>query len=169
MTPPRFHLAQANVARMRAPLESPIMEGFRSQLEHINAVADASPGFVWRLQGVDGDATSIRAFDDERILFNMSVWDSVDALHGYVYRSDHVAPLRSRRDWFEAFEGPPLVLWWVPAGHVPTIEEAKEKLDVLKERGPTADAFTFRSAFPPPGVPSIEPPEVDAEFCGSPL
>jgi pimeloyl-ACP methyl ester carboxylesterase len=162
-----FHLAQANIARMRGPLESPVMEGFRSQLEHINAVADASAGFVWRLQTADGDATSIRVSDDERILFNMSVWESLAALHGYVYRSDHVAPLRSRRDWFEPIEGPTLVLWWVRAGHIPTVDEAKERLQMLKERGPTRDAFTFRNAFPPPGHPAVEPPEVDAEFCGS--
>jgi hypothetical protein len=167
MTPHRFHLAQANVARMRGPLESPVMEGFRSQLERINAVADASPGFVWRLQTPEGDATSVRVFDDERILFNMSVWDSLEALHGYVYQSEHLGPLRSRRDWFEPVEGPSLVLWWVPSGHIPTIEEARERLQRLKDQGPTTEAFTFRQPFPVPGQPRVPPPEVDAEFCGS--
>jgi Domain of unknown function (DUF3291) len=95
MTHSRFHLAQANVATMRAALEDPIMEGFRSQLERINALADASPGFVWRLKTDAGNATDIRAYDDERILFNMSVWESIEALHAYVYRSDHAGPLAS--------------------------------------------------------------------------
>jgi hypothetical protein len=161
----RFHLAQANVARMRAPLEDPVMDGFRSQLDRINAIADQSPGFVWRLQTAEGNATAIRAYEDDRILFNMSVWESLEALHHYVYRSDHVGPLRSRREWFEPFEGPILVLWWIPAGHVPTIGEAQEKLQILKEQGPTQRAFTFRDAFPPPGAGPTRFPEVDAEFC----
>jgi hypothetical protein len=164
----RFQLAQANVARMRAPLEDPVMDGFRTQLDAINAIADASPGFVWRLQTEDGDATAIRAFDDDRILFNMSVWDSVEALHGYVYRSGHVDLLRNRRSWFEPLESPPLVLWWIPAGHVPTIEEAKARLEALQRLGPTADAFTFRTFFGPPGEPTSPAPEVDAEFCAGP-
>ena len=160
-----FHLAQANVARMRAPLADPIMEGFRSQLERINALADRSPGFVWRLQTEEGDATAVRAFDDPIILFNMSVWESLEALHAYVYRSDHVAPLRGRRAWFEPTTGPSLVLWWIPASHTPTVEEARGKLELLRELGPTRAAFTFRQPFPAPGAAASRPPEVDAEFC----
>jgi hypothetical protein len=167
MSVDRFHIAQANVAHMRAPLEDPIMEGFRSQLDRINAIADLSPGFVWRLQTADGNATAIRAYDDERILFNMSVWESVEALHQYVYRSDHVGPLRRRRDWFLPYQGPALVLWWILAGHVPTIYEAKERLRWLEERGPTPEAFTFRQAFPPPGSSGMGFPQVDAEFCSA--
>jgi hypothetical protein len=94
----RFHLAQANIAPMRASLDDPVMAGFRSQLRHINSVADQSPGFVWRLQTDEGDATAIRAFDDDRILFNISVWESLDSLHNYVYRSDHSGPFRNRRE-----------------------------------------------------------------------
>jgi len=163
----RFHLAQANIARMRAPLESEVMEGFRSELARINALADASPGFVWRLQSEAGDATAIRAFDDPLILFNMSVWASLEALHAYVYRSDHVGPLRKRRAWFEPLAGrASLVLWWVPADHVPTVPEAVERLAWLDARGPSAAAFTFREPFPPPGARAFAAPEVDAEFCG---
>jgi uncharacterized protein DUF3291 len=162
-----FHIAQANVAHMRAPLEDPIMEGFRSQLDRINAIADRSPGFVWRLQTPEGDATAIRAYDDERILFNMSVWESIAALHHYVYRSDHVGPLRQRRDWFLPMKGPVLVLWWIRAGHVPTVDEAKDRLRWLTERGATADAFTFRQPFAPPGSTPMRFPEVDAEFCSA--
>ena len=110
MKPKRFHLAQANIGRMRAPLDSSIMEGFSSQLDRLNAIADASPGFVWRLQTDEGNATAIRAYEDERILFNMSVWESLEALHHYVYRSDHAGPLRNRKEWFEPLEGPILVL-----------------------------------------------------------
>jgi hypothetical protein len=168
MTPSRrFHLAQANVANMRAPLEDPIMEGFRSQLDRINALADASPGFVWRLQTDSGNATDIRAFENELILFNMSVWESIEALHAYVYRSEHAGPLRARRQWFVPTAGPTVVLWWIPAGHLPTVEEAKERLALLQARGPGPEAFTFRSAHPPPGEPTIKLPDVDRALCAS--
>jgi hypothetical protein len=162
----RWQIAQANVARMRAPLQDARMAGFRSQLPRINALADASPGFVWRLQTDSGDATAVRAFDDPLILFNMSVWESLEDLHRYVYASDHVRPLRARRSWFEPFAGPSLVLWWISAGHVPGVDEALAKLARLRERGPSAEAFTFRAPFPAPGAPASRPPEVDAEFCG---
>src|SRR5207237_5555640 len=111
----RFHLAQVNIGRLRAPLEDPIMDGFRSQLDPINALADRSAGFVWRLQTEDGNATAIRPFADERMAVNMSVCESLDALQQFVYRTAHVGPLRERRDWFEPSEGPILVLWWVAA------------------------------------------------------
>jgi len=161
------HLAQANLAWMRAPLAHPSMDSFRAQLERINRLADESPGFVWRLQTDAGDATGIRAFEDELVLFNMSVWESVSALHAYTYRSDHADVLRARRDWFDAPRGPSLVLWWIPAGTLPTVDEAKARLALLAERGPSALAFTFRQAFPPPGVDSHQVPEVEAEFCAS--
>src|SRR6266478_1750200 len=148
MKPERFHLAQANIAQMRAPLDSPIMEGFRSQLDRINANADSSPGFVWRLQTDEGNATAIRAYEDDRILFNMSVWKSLEALRDYIYRSDHAGPLRNRGEWFERLESPILVLWWIPAGPLPSIEDAKVRLALLKLQGPTAEAFTFRAPFP---------------------
>ena len=160
-----FHLAQANIARTRAPLDDPLMHSFVSQLESINALADNSPGFVWRLQTDAGDATAIRAYEDERILFNMSVWESLESLHHFVYRSAHVGPLRSRGEWFEPLEGPILVLWWIPAGHLPSVDEAKERFAILKAKGPTQEAFTFRQPFPPPGHATNGFPEVDAEFC----
>lgn len=143
---------------MRAPLDDPMMEGFRSQLERINAIADASPGFVWRLQAPDGDATSIRAFEDDRILVNMSVWESVEALHRYVYAGPHLGPLRDRKEWFLPYDGPMLALWWIPAGHIPTVEEAKAKLGELGKNGPTASAFTFRQPFPAPEGPGAQSP-----------
>ena len=160
-----YHLAQANIARTRAPLDDPSMRDFVARLEAVNAVADRSPGFVWRLKTEAGDATGIRAYEDDRILFNMSVWKSLEALHEYVYKSDHVGPLRARRQWFEPLPGPSLVLWWVPAGHVPSIEEAKARFDLLAAHGPGPDAFTFRQPFPPPGQALQTRPRVDAEFC----
>ena len=146
----RFHLAQLNVARMRAPLEDPIMADFVAQLEHVNAVAEASPGFIWRLQTDDGDATAIRAFDDERILVNMSVWESLEALRNYVYNGDHLKVLRQRKQWFEPSDGPALVLWWILDGQLPSVEDAKERLQWLAQRRPSAEAFTFAKPYPAP-------------------
>ncbi len=142
-------LAQVNIARMRAPLESETMAGFVARLDEINALADRSPGFVWRLQE-DGNATSLRPFDDDSILVNMSVWESVEALRDYVYGSAHVEVLRKRQDWFTRFESAYAVLWWIPAGHIPTVEEAKERLAHLDRHGPTPWAFTFKAPFPEP-------------------
>lgn len=132
------------------------MKGFTSQLESINALAESSPGFVWRLKTAEGDATSIRPFEDDRILVNMSVWESVEALHRYVYEGPHLGLLRDRREWFLPFEGPVLALWWVPAGHIPTVEEAKAKLEELGRKGPTASAFTFRKLFPSPEGSAVQ-------------
>ena len=145
-----YHLAQLNIGRIKAPVEDPIMDGFMNRLDEINAIADNTPGFVWRLQTEEGNATSIHAFDDPMLLVNMSVWESIEALHEYVYRSDHRELLRSRAAWFERHEGPYQVLWWVPAGHIPTVAEAKERLNMLVEQGPTAQAFTFAKPFDPP-------------------
>jgi hypothetical protein len=148
---------------MRAPLDDPIMSGFVAQLEEVNAVADKSPGFVWRLQTEDGDATALRVFDDDRILFNMSVWESIGALQRYVYQGRHASGLRDRRQWFEPLDRPALVLWWVPEGHLPTVAEAKERFELLARLGPTEDAFTFRRPFSPGG--GSEPVEIDAAYC----
>jgi hypothetical protein len=160
----RFHLAQVNIGRIRAPMDDPIMEGFRNQLDPINAIADATPGFVWRLQTEDGNATAIRPFEDERMAINMSVWESLESLQQFVYKSAHVGPLRDRKQWFEPIEGPIQTLWWIPAGHIPTTDEAKERLQHLKEHGPTQHAFTFRVPFPSPEGPD-DVAGLDAEFC----
>ncbi len=160
-----FHLAQVNIGRLRAPLEDSSMEGFRTQLDPINALADRSPGFVWRLQTEDGNATAIRPFDDDQMAINMSVWESFDALQRFVYQSAHVAPLRDRTLWFEPIEGPILALWWIPTGHIPAVAEAQERLRILAERGPSRDAFTFRTPFPPPDGQPGDVSGLDAEFC----
>jgi len=160
----RYHLAQANVARLIAPLDDPRIGSFRVQLDPINALAESSPGFVWRLKSDSGNATDIRAFEDDRILLNMSVWESLEALQQYVYKSAHVGVLRDRKQWMEKMEGPVLVLWWVPAGQMPSAGEAVAKLEKLKRQGPSPEAFTFRQPFPPPdGASQVAP--LDARYC----
>ncbi|KAF0815206.1 hypothetical protein IGB42_00283 [Andreprevotia sp. IGB-42] len=159
-----YHLAQLNIATMKMPLESPGMADFVNNLERINALAEASPGFVWRMKDEGGDATAMRAFGAD-ILANMSVWQDVDALSSYVFKSAHVEILRRRREWFERMQNAYMVLWWVPAGHQPTLDEAAARLAQLRESGATQQAFTFRSAFPPPGqgLPHVADLEARAE------
>jgi hypothetical protein len=141
------HLAQVNVARMKAPLESELMAGFVARLDEINALADRSPGFVWRLQLAEGNATYLRPYGDDRILFNLSVWESVEPLKAYVYGTAHAELLKQRRRWFAAFGQPSMALWWVPAGHLPSVEEAMDRLAHLQSHGPTPIAFTFAVSF----------------------
>lgn len=146
----QFHLAQTNIATGRAPLEDPGMQGFVDRLESLNALADASPGFVWRLQTDDGDATAIQVFDNPLILFNLSIWTSVESLEAYVYKSNHVEAVKKRAEWFEKPARAPFALWWIPVGHVPDELEAKERLELLWQHGPTPEAFTFRHRFAAP-------------------
>lgn len=150
MATSNYQLAQVNIARMRAPLDDPLMQDFVAQLDEINQLAEAAPGFVWRLQSDEGDATALRPFEDDRILINMSVWESVEALQHYVYKSAHTDVMKRRREWFEKFDGFYTALWWVAAGHLPTTEEAKERLAHLNEHGVSDYAFTFQKPFPPP-------------------
>ncbi len=161
-----YHLAQVNIARALAPLDDPLLAAFVAQLDTINALADASPGFVWRLQGDGGNATSIRAYDDERIIVNMSVWDSLEALTAFVYASAHRPVMRRRRAWFARFDGPYMALWWVPTGHRPDVAEAKERLDHLRAHGPTPIAFSFTHAFPAPGETHISRADGIEATCG---
>jgi heme-degrading monooxygenase HmoA len=141
------HLAQINIALPREPIESPLLAEFVAALESVNELADRSPGVVWRLQTEEGDATGIRAFGDDRLIVNMSVWSSLEALRAFVYSGDHLAVMRRRREWFERMGEAFMALWWVPVGHVPTIAEAEERLDHLRNHGPTPHAFTFREHF----------------------
>ncbi len=145
-----YHLAQINIARMLAPIDSPIMADFVAQLPPINALAEQSPGFVWRLQSDSGDATSIKVYDDDMIIINLTVWETADALRAFVYKSDHYSVLRDRKRWFEIFKGSYYVLWWVPAGHLPSTEEGKERLEYLREHGDSTYAFSFKNIFPMP-------------------
>lgn len=149
-----WHLAQLNVGRSLEPLDSPTLAGFMEALDPINALADAAPGFVWRLQTEAGNATDIKAIDDDPLfILNLSVWESLQQLGDFVYRSDHVHVMRQRAQWFERMQEAIVVLWWVPAGTVPTVEEALERLDLLRRDGPSPAAFSFRQPFPPPGDP----------------
>jgi heme-degrading monooxygenase HmoA len=162
-----YHLAQINIARMLAPIDDPLMAEFVARLDTINALADRSPGFIWRLQTESGDATGVRAYDDERIIVNMSVWESLEALTAFVYASDHRPVMQRRRQWFERFDGPYMALWWVPEGDIPSVEDAMERLEHLRANGPTPYAFTFVRAFPAPGSSSIALPEDIEATCGA--
>ena len=144
----KYHIAQVNIGRIRAELSDPIMDGFVRRLDEINALADASPGFVWRLQTNEGNATYLRPFADERMLLNMSVWENLESLRQYVYKSAHRELLRERHAWFEKFAGAYVTLWWVPAGHIPGVDEAKRRLAHLDAHGPTQFVFTFQNVFP---------------------
>ena len=146
-----YALAQLNIAQLIEPLDSPRVADFVANLDRINALAESSQGFVWRLKTDDGNATEIRPFGDEYIV-NLSVWADMDALYNYVYRSGHVEIMRRRKEWFSRMKDAYMVLWWVPAGHNPTAEEARAKLQTLREHGPTAEAFTFKQPFPRPNT-----------------
>ncbi|MEN8374796.1 MAG: DUF3291 domain-containing protein [Gemmatimonadota bacterium] len=160
-----FHLAQANIAQGIASVTDPLMKGFVDQLDYINSVADRSPGFVWRLQTEEGDATSLQPFDDPLILVNMSVWESIDAFYDYVFRSDHAGPLKDRRRWFSKLDGPHAVMWWIRAGTTPDVADLKRRLDLLEKNGPAPEAFTLAKAFDPEGRPLERAARRDRE-CG---
>ena len=145
-----WHVAQVNIALPREPLDSPALAEFVANLEPVNALADGAPGFVWRLADETGDATSIRAFDDERLIINMSAWESIEALWEFVYSGRHLEVMRRRREWMTRIAQSFLALWWVRAGTLPTIDDARLRLDHLRAHGPTPYAFTFKRRFPPP-------------------
>ncbi|MQA73828.1 MAG: DUF3291 domain-containing protein [Solirubrobacterales bacterium] len=160
-----WHIAQVNVALPCEPLDSPALAGFVANLEPVNALADAAPGFVWRLEDEGGDATSIRPFDDERMIINMSVWESLDALWAFVYDGGHLEVMRRRREWMRHLAEAYMGLWWLPAGELPTVEQAKERLAHLREHGPTPRAFTFKRRFAPPGVGAGDPVVTERDPC----
>jgi hypothetical protein len=150
---PFFHLAQINVARMAAPLDSPEMAAFVAQLPAVNAMAEAAPGFVWRLETDEGDATALRPWEDPMTLVNMSVWESVESLQEFTYRAGHREVFRDRALWFEKPVQAHLALWWIPAGHRPTVREGVERLEFLRTCGSGPAAFSFARPFPSPEEP----------------
>ena len=155
-------LAQVNIGRLRAPLDSPQLADFVAALDPVNAAADAAPGFVWRLQTEDGNATSVRAFEWDQagsagVIVNMSVWETPEALAAFVYSDTHRQVLRSRRQWFERMTEAYTALWWIPRGHVPGTAEAEDRILHLRESGPTPYAFTLREHFAPPDGGRGEP------------
>jgi hypothetical protein len=152
-----FHLAQINVGRLLQPVDHPQIADFKNNLDRINALADGLAGFVWRLVGEGNNATDLQPKpDDPLFAINMSVWTDLDALAGFVYRSAHRDIMRRRREWFEAM-GIYMALWWIPTGHVPTIEEGLAKLATFERLGPTTEAFSFRNPFPAPDATPVAP------------
>ncbi|MFD8802479.1 DUF3291 domain-containing protein [Streptomyces atroolivaceus] len=147
-----FHLAQVNVGRILAPLDSPQLAGFVAQLPEINALADQAPGFVWRMvDGGGADSTGLRPQDDDDLfLINCSVWESVEALQDYTYRSAHLKVLARRREWFERLADFHHAMWWIPAGRRPSVDEAMERIALIRKNGEGPGAFTFRAPHPPP-------------------
>jgi hypothetical protein len=155
----RYQLAQINIAVLKAPLDSPVLKDFVDNLDLVNGLAEASEGFVWRLKGEGNDATALRPFGED-VIVNMSVWRDVDSLRKFAYgNATHVAILKRKREWFTRMKNAYMVLWWVPAGHQPTVEEAAQRLELLRQKGPTAEAFHFGEAFSAP----------DAERAGAPF
>jgi hypothetical protein len=146
----QYHIAQYNIARLVAPLDDPRVADFVDNLDRLNKLADAAPGFVWRHQDENGNSTGTRVRGDPLIVINFTVWETIESLFEYAYRSDHVEMYRRRREWFELLREAPLVLWWIPAGYIPSVEEGEERLDYLRAHGPTPRAFTFKQRFPPP-------------------
>jgi len=142
-----YHLAELNIAQMRAPLTDPVMQEFVDNLIQINRLAEQSPGFIWRLQTEEGDATSLRVFDNDRMIVNLSLWESPETLRTYAYKSQHRDFLRRKKEWFDKLESVYFVMWWIPAGQIPTIAQAKAKLEHLATYGDSAEAFTFRKVF----------------------
>ena len=146
---PTHHLAQLNIATMLESKDSPVMADFVANLDRINALADAADGFVWRMLGDGADANGWRPWGNE-VLANMSVWRDVESLKDYAFKTAHADIMKRKREWFHRMSDAYMVLWWVPAGHIPDLAEASERLEMLRAKGPCPDAFTFKVGFPPP-------------------
>ena len=166
-----YVLAQVNVGRLVAPLDSPQLADFVAGLDSVNGVADGAPGFVWRMQTEDGNATAVRGFEQDGegsgggILINMSVWESVEALAAYAYGDAHLAVLRRRREWFERMTHAYAALWWIPRGHIPTVSEAEDRVQRLRDHGPTPYAFSLKVHFPPPGSGDAAPQQSPEDWA----
>ena len=143
----KYHIAEINIGRILGEMDGPIMKEFKDNLDRINALAEQTPGFVWRLKGDNNNATEIHVYEDPYLIINLSVWEDIDSLFGYVYQSAHTPYITRRREWFEKMTVPMMTLWWVPAGYEPTPFEAKAKLEYLDQHGPTPHAFTFKQRF----------------------
>ncbi len=160
-----YLLAQVNIGRLRAPVDSPALAGFMAALDPVNAAADAAPGFVWRLQTEDGNATAVRFLDDDRIIVNLTVWESIEALGEFAFRNPaHLEVLRRRRHWFVSPTEAMVALWWIPAGTLPTVADAEQRLRHLREHGPSPYAFTFRDPSAAPDA-AAAPSADEGWFC----
>ena len=160
----KYQLAELNVAALKAPLDSPELKDFVDNLDRINALAEATPGFVWRLKGDGNDATSLRPLG-EKVIVNLSTWRDVDSLRHYVYKTAHVEILKRKREWFTRMADAYMALWWVPEGHEPTVAEAVARLEHLRKHGATAEAFTFGEAFSAPDAPVAGAPFSLKDSC----
>ncbi len=144
-----MYLAELNIAKAKAGMEDPVMKDFNDNLEPINSLAEASPGFIWRLKDEHGDATSIQVYDDPLIIVNLSVWQDLESLRQFMFKTHHLNFLKRKSEWFEPNEEATYVLWWVPEGHQPSTQEANARLQHLRKHGETPHAFSFRSRFTP--------------------
>ena len=144
------HLAQINISRLKYPVDHPQIAEFVDNLDYINRLAEKSPGFIWRLKDASGNATDINPFSDPMIIINMSVWENVASLKAFAFYTEHIQFMRKRNQWFEKLNGPNMAMWWIEPRHVPTVEEAKMRLQLLEESGDSPQAFTFKSTFDPP-------------------
>jgi hypothetical protein len=161
-----YHLAQINIGRALVPVDHPQFADFMANLAPINALADADPGLVWRFQTEDGNATAVRPYEDDRIMVHFSVWKDFDSLRAFTYGGMHAAIMRRRREWFERMTDFYLALWWVPAGHRPSVQEAVGRIEHLKQFGPSPEAFTFRQFYPAPdAAPAASPPAILEDPC----
>ena len=152
-----YELAQVNIARFRLPQDHPANADFVNSLDRVNAIAESQPGFIWRLQGEGNDALDVQAFDDPNMAINMSVWSDIQSLVNFTYRNDeHKNIMRRRKEWFEKIDFY-MALWWVEQGHRPTIEEAKVRLELLRQQGSTYSSFTFKKPFPAPTGETLNP------------
>ncbi|AFK03632.1 hypothetical protein Emtol_2496 [Emticicia oligotrophica DSM 17448] len=145
----KYYLAQVNISKLLAPIDSPLLADFVAQLDEINALAEKSKGFVWRLKGDNENATALRIFDDADIIINMSVWETIEDLKEFAFKTAHVGVMRERNKWFEKPSGAMLALWWIPHNYTPTPHDAKERLESINKNGSTPFAFTFKDVFLP--------------------
>lgn len=153
----KYHLAEINIAKFRVPIEDPVNQDFVQNLDRVNAIAESQPGFVWRLKGDGNNATDLKAYEDPNIAVNMSVWTDMESLAAFAYRNvEHRKIMARRKEWFEKIDFY-LALWWIPEGHIPTVEEAKARLELLAQNGSTKDAFTFGRPFPSPDATTATP------------
>lgn len=145
MIPSPYHLAQLNIAGLKCPIDSPQLEESVSNIERINQMAETHPGFVWRMTD-----DSSELFDPLTYVVNLYVWESIEALKEFTYKTGHANIIRKRKKWFENLKSNYIVMWWIPEKHIPTVGEAKERLELLDQKGPTKEAFTFRELFERP-------------------
>ena len=142
-----FQLAQVNIGRAKGPMDAAVMKEFSDNLEPINQIAESSPGFIWRLKDDSGNATDIQPFDDPDIIINMSVWESIDDLKNFMFKTHHIDFLKRKKEWFYTMTEASYALWWVPHGHQPDIDEAKSRLLHLQQNGESSHAFSFKKIY----------------------